>query len=341
MTCRVAASALFTLALLALPAAPRAAGWVHPELLLTPDQVQANASKPDWVVVDCRDLPHYAKGHVPGAISFGKDCNKALMDPTSRVFKDVKRYESFLGKAGIGNDTHVVFYGEHKITDTLKFSTVGFWLMEYLGHDKAHVLNGGLDAWVKAGKQLTNEPTIKAERTFKARIVPSRYATTEEVLRIALGKEKGVTLIDARSKAEHTGEDIRALRGGSVPNTTANIPHTDTMDQEKDRATGKDKDSGLLSPDRVASFFSGLDRNKRTIAYCQTSTRSTVLYLEMRLLGFREPANWDDSWVVWANQVKYPVENEQWYNLEHLKKLEKQIKKLEEAAKPKNELAKD
>ncbi len=340
MTRRAVSSALFTIALLLVPAAPRAAGWANPDLLVTPEVVQANAGKPDWVVVDCRDLKLYAKGHIPGAISFGKECKKALRDPTARIFKDVKRYEGFLGKAGIGNDTHVVFYGEHKVTDTFKDATVAFWILEYLGHDKAHVLNGGIDAWTKAGKQLTNEPTLKPEKTFKAKIVASRYASTDEMLRIAQGKAKGVTVIDARSKSEHAGEDIRALRGGYLPNTTVNIPHTETMNQDKDAETGKEVDNGFLSPERVAGSYASLDRSKRAIAYCHTGTRSTLTYLELRLLGFKEPANWDDSWIVWANQVRYPVENEQWINFERLKKLEKDLQKLQDAAKGKGELAK-
>lgn len=338
MFSRAAASVLFTL-LLAAPSIGRTAGWANPDLLVGPDQVQANASKPDWVVVDCRDLKAYAKGHIPGAISFGKECKKALRDPTARVFKDPKRYETFFGKAGISNDTHVVFYGEHKVTDTFKDATVAFWLMEYLGHGKAHILNGGLDAWVKSGRQLTNEPSIRPETTFKAHVVPARYASTEEVLRIATGKEKGITLIDSRSRHEHEGEDIRALRGGFIPNTTVNIPHTETMDQEKDAETGKDKDNGYLSPDRVASFYKDFDKAKRAIAYCQTGTRSTLAYLEMRLLGFREPANYDDSWIVWGNTVRYPVANEQWINFERLDKVEKALRKIEEAGKSKGELA--
>jgi thiosulfate/3-mercaptopyruvate sulfurtransferase len=337
---RTAAAAVASIvALLAAPTAVRAAAWANPDLLVGPDVVQANASKPDWVVVDCRDLKLYAKGHIPGAISFGKECKKALRDPSARIFKDVKRYETFLGKSGIGNDTHVVFYGEHKVTDTFKDATVAFWLLEYLGHDKAHVLNGGIDAWIKAGKQLTNEPTLKPERTFKAKVVPSRYASTDEMLKIATGKEKGVVVIDARSRAEHAGDDIRALRGGYLPNTTVNIPHTETMDQQKDPETGKEVDNGFLSPDRVASHFASLDKTKRTISYCHTGTRSTLVYLELRLLGFKEPANWDDSWIVWANQVRYPVENEQWINFERLLKVEKELHKLEEAAKAKAEIA--
>jgi len=334
---RTSSLVLFGLILLLSASLASAAAWVNPGLLANPDEVQANANKPDWVVVDCRDLKEYAKGHIPGAISFGKECKKALRDGTSRIFKDTKKYEHLFGKAGIGNDTHVIFYGEHKVTDTFKDSTVAFWVMEYLGHDKVQVLNGGLDAWLKSGKKLTNEPSMRQEKTFTVKVVPARYASTDEMLQIATGKKKGVTVIDSRSKHEHEGEDVRSLRGGYLPNTTVNIPHTDTMDQEKDPKTGKDKDNGYLTPERVAGFYKNLDKNTRTIAYCHTGTRSTVAYLEMRLLGFKEPANWDDSWIVWGNNLRYPVANEQWINFERLSKVEKELNKLKDAMPKKEE----
>jgi thiosulfate/3-mercaptopyruvate sulfurtransferase len=120
------------------------------------------------------------------------------------------------------------------------------------------------------------------------------------------------------------------LRAGRVPHTTINVSHKDTFDQVKDRETGKMKDNGFLSPDRVANFYKDLDRNKRTIAYCQTGTRSTLTYLELRLLGFKDPANWDESWRVYGSHYNdFPVENEQYFDFNRIRKLEKTVKKLE------------
>ena len=109
MVKRIGSLVVFGLILLLPAGFAAASAWVNPNLLAGPEQVQENAGKPDWVVVDCRDLKEYAKGHIPGAISFGKECKKALRDGTSRIFKDAKKYEHLLGKAGIGNDTHVIF----------------------------------------------------------------------------------------------------------------------------------------------------------------------------------------------------------------------------------------
>ncbi len=310
-----------------------AAQWANPDLLASPETVKKNIDKDDWVVVDCRDLKDYAAGHIPGAISLGKRCKKALRDSTARVFQDKGKYEKLLGKVGIGNNTHVVFY--HEGLGTLTDATVGFWIMEYLGHDKAHVLNGGIDAWRKAGYRLDNKPVKKAAATFVASPKASRYATTDEVLEIASGDKTGVQVVDSRSEKEHAGKDIRAIRGGYVPNTTVNVSHLTSLLQEKDRKTGKMKAVAVLDPDAANKAFGSLDKNARTIAYCQTGTRSTLTYLQLRLLGFKDPANWDESWRVYGSQLAFPVANEQWYNFagmnKKVKNLEKKVKKLEAA----------
>ena len=324
--------------LLCVTGAAIAAEWANPDLLVTPEQVEQNIKKADWVVIDARDLKDYAKGHIPGAISLGKRVKKALRDTTARAFTDVSKYEKLFGKAGIDNNTHVVFY--HGDEKTLTDATVGFWVMEYLGHDKVHFMDGGLEAWRNSGFRLEKDPTIKEPKTFTANVVPSRLATTDEILDIATGKITTAQLIDSRSKKEHNGEDIRALRGGHVPNTTINVSHKDTMIQEMDKKTEKMEATGFIDANAVQEKFSSLDKNKRTIGYCQTGTRSTLTYLELRLLGFQDPANWDDSWRGYASDLyaNRPVEapnGEQWYNFDgvnkDIKKLKEKVEELEEA----------
>lgn len=333
---RTVVSLFMVLALVTATGTARAADWANPQLLISADQLEQSLAKPDWVVVDCRKLEEYAKGHIPGAISFGKDCKDALRDPTSRVFTSMAKYETLLGKAGIGNNSHVVFYGDMK-SKAMDDATVAFWVFEYLGHDKAHVLNGGLESWTKTGKKLDTQPTIKPAQAYKPKPVKARITTTEEVLKIARGQEKGAQLIDSRTKKEYEGEDIRSLRGGRIPNCTLNIPHEDTYDTVKDPATGKDKSTGILSADKVAKVYAGLDKNKRSIAYCQTGSRSTLNYLEMRLLGFKDPSNYDDSWIIYSVNDKFPVEHEQRIDFSRIKKLEDEVKKMKEALKAQGE----
>lgn len=310
-----------------------AATWANPELIVTPETVKANIDKADWVVVDCRSLKDYAKGHIPGAISLGKSCKKALRDATSRAWRDMGKYEKLLGKVGISNNSHVVFYyGDMK---TINDATVGFWIMEYLGHTKTHVLNGGLDAWRKSGNRLDNKPVMKAATKYTVKLNAGAYGSTDEVLMIARGEISDVQLIDSRTKKEHVGKDIRAIRGGHVPNTTVNISHKTTLSKAMNAKSGKMETVAYFDPETVSKAFAGLDKSKRTLAYCQTGTRSTMTYFELRLLGFEDVANWDESWRVYGSQLEYPVEGEQWYNFagvnKKIKALEKKVSKLEKA----------
>lgn len=313
--------------------AVQAKQWANPGLLVDAETVKANIDKPDWVVVDARDLKNYAKGHIPGAISLGKEGKKALRDPSSRVFSDVSKYETLLGKVGIGNDTHVVFYFDG--LKTLHNATVGFWVLEYLGHDKVYVLNGGLDAWRKGGNRLDTTPTMKPETTFKANVIASRIATTAEILQIAGGN--GTQLIDSRTKDEYLGKDMRAIQGGHVP-TAMSVSDLETMAKANNPKTGKMESTEYITPESVMPHFKDLDLGKRTVGYCQTGTRSTLTYLELRLMGFKDPANWDESWRVYgsdlhaANPIEAP-NGPQFYNFDKvnksIKKLEKKVEALE------------
>ncbi|MGB5259584.1 MAG: rhodanese-like domain-containing protein [Gammaproteobacteria bacterium] len=322
-------------ALIAWGGTATAAQWANPEVLVGADELKKGMESGNWVAVDCRDLKDYAAGHIPGAISFGNRCKKALRDATSRVFVNTSKYEKLFGKVGISNDTHVVFYYDG--LGTMTDATAAFWIMEYLGHDKAHVLNGGIDAWRKAGNRLDNKPVKLAETTFKANVVPSRYSDTDEIVAIAEGKKPETQLLDSRTSKEHSGKDIRALRGGHIPNTKINVSHLDTLPKEKNNKTGKMETVAYFDPEAAAKAFGDLDKDRRVVAHCQTGTRSTMTYLQLRALGFKDPANWDDSWRIYGSTLDYPVEDEQWFNFDgvnkKIKSLEKKVAELEKAKK--------
>ena len=290
------------------------------QIFMTTDDVEKIASKPDWVIVDCRDKKAYEKEHIPGSINLGDKCSKVMRDGTSRVLP-VAKEEEILGKAGIDNDKHVVLYSEAKDPTP---ASVAFWILEYLGHtDKVHFLNGGFETWKHDGKPVTTKEAKLSPSKFKASVVPSRIATTEEILKIAKGEIKDIQVIDSRTAKEYTGYDIRALRGGYIPNTTMNLSHEMTFDKK----TGHILPLAVLGTEK---FFGKLDKNKRTIALCQTGTRSTLTYMELRAMGFKDPANYDDSWAVYGNSIypPYPIANEQWLDLGHLIKDINGLKKL-------------
>ena len=124
--------------------------------------------------------------------------------------------------------------------------------------------------------------------------------------------------------------------------TAINVSDLETMVKVNDPKTGKPKATEYISPESVSVHFKDLDKNKRIIGYCQTGTRSTLTYLQLRLMGFKDPANWDESWRVYgtdlhaANPIEAP-NGPQFYNFDKvnkaLKKLDKKVKALEDTVK--------
>jgi len=294
------------------------AQYVNPGLLADVTMVADTMGKADWVVVDCRDEKAYAAGHIPGAISLGGACGKVLRDATFRV-KKTEDLEKMLGAAGLTMDKHVILYADAKLVTS---ASVAFWILEYLGHEKVHFLNGGMEAWEETGRPLDKAEKKLSPATFKAKVMKERIATSEEMAKIGKGELKGENVIDSRTENEHKGSDIRAVRGGYIPNTTLNVSHVKTYDVD----TGR-----IHTMDELEKIFDKLDKGKRSIAYCQTGTRSTLIYLELRLMGFKEPSNYDDSWIIYGSNLNYPVANENWYDFVRVNDTIKTVDELKKA----------
>lgn len=320
---------------LIVPLNPAFGAWANPDLLYSVEQAEKVVGDAQWVILDCRSQEVYDKGHIPGAIVLGKKSAKSAMrDGTARVFADLAKYEKILGEAGIGNNTNVLVYSDmkHKLMDD---AFITFWLLEYLGHPKVHLLDGGFDAWTKAGKKVETAPSKATPTVFKVQLHTSALAASDELLALAKGDAKDLQLVDCRTKEEFEGYDIRALRGGHVPNTMKNASHVTYFEQKKDEKTGKDVPTGILSETAVTKALEGIDKNKRTVFLCHSGGRSAYGYFIARLMGFANPANHDDGWIVWGSnyQKNYPVESEQWIELARIDESEKKIKALEEKLK--------
>lgn len=78
----------------------------------------------------------YESGHIPG--SLGWHWKTELWDPFERQFPTDDEFSARLGRAGIGQDTTVVFYGS-----PIQFGTYAWWVLKLFGHADVRILNGG------------------------------------------------------------------------------------------------------------------------------------------------------------------------------------------------------
>ena len=315
----------------------------NPQMLATPADIERNTGK--WIVLDCRDKTAYDAGHITGAISLGGRCHtlirdtekitriigemeedydfeavrkgledrridlKSLLD--SLALRPIEDLEKLFGGAGISNDTTVVIYSDSR--DILPgYHAVPFFALEYLGHPDVRILDGGIEAWMAENRPLEQKENKLPPANFKAHIIKNKLATTEEVLKIAKGEIRDVQLVDARLVDEYLGKitappghflEKAVKRAGRIPNTTVNLPH---FQQFADMKTLKMRPIGQLT--RFYTSYGKLDKNRRTILYCYIANRISFSYFVLRLIGFKDPAVYHDSWIVWGNNETLPVE---------------------------------
>lgn len=299
-------------------------------VIVDTDYVANHKDKPGVVLVDARAASDYKKGMIPGAVVLGEKAGAVgLRDVNARVLP-VNKLEKILGEAGITRENEIIVYGAKGDTGP----DVVFWILEYLGVEKAKVYHGGMDDWTAAKNPLTNEARKLPAAKFTAKVRADVIATTDYVKKNLKNKE--IQFIDSRTAKEHSGDDIRSVRGGhiaavnqtSIPYESAwKDPETSTKLAEK-KVDNRDG-AALKDVAALKELYKGINPNKEVVAYCQTGTRSTQTYAVLRDLGFKKVRNYDDSWIIYGANPDLPANNVTYFDFVKVNAAMKQLEALE------------
>lgn len=267
--------------------------YTHAELLTTPGELNEKLGRPNLCLIDTRPAEQFAQGHIPGATHFdlfGISLIDTKPDPLKAFMFMIQH---LLEMRGVDQEKEVVFYEENSGMRAAR----GLWFLEYFGHQNVRVLDGGMQAWKKAGYPITTEAAPPKSSHFKSAEQRERLATAEDVLH-SLDK-KTVCILDTRSEDEYMGRNIRAARGGAIPGAV-HLEWTQNLDQE-----GKFKSAAELQ-----SMYHklGVTPDKEVVAYCQGGYRAAHTYLALRLIGFPRVRNYIGSWKEWGDRLDLPIE---------------------------------
>ncbi len=286
--------------------APAVESAAFPDSLVTTEWLSAHLDDPDLVVLDCTvsvqrgadggmiiesGRAGYEAGHIPTA-GFA-DLMGELADgdsPYEYAVPSPEEFAAVMGALGVGDDTRVVLYD----ASMSAWAARVWWMLRWVGFDRAALLDGGLTAWQAEGRPLSTEPADEPVRVLTPAPRPELIADRDEVF--AAISDESVRLIDVMPEAHYRGEMVMYARPGHIP-SAENISVMTMLD-----------DTGHYKPaDELAALIGG-DAGTRTITYCGGGIAASSTAFVMTRLGYTDVAVYTASLQEWAEDPANPME---------------------------------
>ena len=242
----------------------------------------------------------WRQGHVPGSVYLHLE--RDLSGPKTGadgVFRgrhplpERADFAATLGRCGVGPETAVVVLDRQGSM----FAARLWWMLRWIGHPAAAVLDGGIAAWTAAGGPLTTD----AQAPIPAPPYPERAALVATVDAAALAAQLGrLRLIDARAGERFRGEvEPLDAAAGHIPGAL-NRFFKDNLD-----ATGRFKPAAQLRAEFAALL--GAQGPAQTVHQCGSGATACHNLLAMEHAGLTGSLLYPGSWSEWSSDPTRPV----------------------------------
>ncbi len=270
-----------------------------PQPLVQPDQLVGQLGAPDLVVLDVRwsleqgaEREAYLAGHIPGAEFL--DLDLELAGPAGaggrHPLPKVEDFAASMRRHGVSFSSQVVVYDE--VTGA---AARAWWMLRAAGHRRVAVLDGGLQAYLEAGGQLTRAKPSTRSGDFQAKGF-ERWVGADG---LETCRDQGSVVVDARARARYLGQpNPLDPRPGHLPGAVS-LPWTDLFDR------------GRLRPAAELRHLLGESGagDRPVVVYCGSGVTSCAVLLALEVAGGGSGRLYPGSWSEWAADPSRPVQN--------------------------------
>jgi thiosulfate/3-mercaptopyruvate sulfurtransferase len=176
-----------------------------------------------------------------------------------------------------------------------------WWMLRWLGHDCAAVLDGGWSKWIEEGRPVRSGRESRITRDFIPLPHAEKIVSADQVEIMRLDPEYRV--IDVRAPERYRGElePIDPV-AGHIPGAVS-VPYTGNMTLE----------GTFLPPEELRELYDGILGEvpaEKVAFYCGSGVTSVHGILAMLHAGYREPKLYVGSWSEWITDPERPVDVE-------------------------------
>ncbi len=257
------------------------------------------------IIVDIGKLEQFAEAHIPGSRQLEYSAFVRSEGKVGGLLPSLEALESVLQNLAATADSYLVCYDRQGGSAASRL----IWTLHAYNFFNCSLLNGGLDAWSAAGFDVATgsaEPHSPSAEPVGLTVSREVVVNTDEVLQLLndpgqSGDNSKLKFLDARSRKEYDGADVRSARGGHVPGARW-LEWTDALDANNHKK--------LLSDEALRKQITaaGFTLDDKIVAYCQTHQRSSLSYVMLKHLGFDNVLGLEGAWSEWGNRDDTPVE---------------------------------
>ncbi len=259
----------------------------------------------DWVVVDCRHNLQdpeagrraYLAGHIPGAhfLHADQDLSGPMTGSNGRhPLPSPEAFVATLERIGVGPEQTVVAYDDMGGA----FAARLWWMMRWLGHDQAAVLDGGWQCWTAEGRPV--DTAVSVPRPTSLRAKARAGATVDTAFVLSHLRDPAMCLVDARAADRFRGEnETLDPVGGHIPGAR-NRPFRDNLDAES-----RFKPPAILKAEFEVLLAGVAPEN--VVHQCGSGVTACHNLLAMEYAGLAPGRLYPGSWSAWCSDPSRPV----------------------------------